>query len=84
MNVQKKICEDSLRWILNIRRTKHIHNYNTDLINDDDGHSYHSMMWTIYQSKTIDKIGLYEWIHTENSKGYSNALNNLFSETTNK
>ena len=80
MNVQKKICEDSLRWILNIRATKHIHNYNTDLIKDDEGdHSYHSMMWTIYQSKLIDKIGLYEWIHTENALGYFNALNDSTS-----
>ena len=73
----KMICENSLRWILNLRRNKLIHNYNIDLIKDVDGHTMNSMLWTIHQSRHIDRIGLYEWIHTENSNGYDKYLTNV-------
>ena len=46
------------------------------LINDNnDGHSLHSMLWVIEQSKKIDKVGLYDWIkHDEGAFGYSYFL----------
>lgn len=76
------ICESSLRWILHLRRDIKFHNYNLHLIKDnDDGHSVHSMLWSIEQSKKIDKVGLYDWIkHDEGALGYSYYLdkNNMF------
>jgi hypothetical protein len=78
MEVKRKICENSLRWIINFRRDIHVHNYNMKLIKDDkgDGHTMNSMLWTISQSKIIDKIGLENWIHTEGALGYSDYLTN--------
>lgn len=76
------ICESSLRWILNLRRDKLFHKYKINLINDNcDGHNMHSLLWTIEQSKKIDKVGLYDWIkYDEGAFGYSHYLDksNIF------
>ena len=71
-----KICETSLRWILNIRKYKDVHKYNLNLIEDMDGHSMNSMLWTIKQCKIIDTIGLERWFELDDAKGYTNYLSN--------
>jgi len=96
-----KVCESSLRWILNMRHAiSHLRNrymktefeklnkvngfnqgylkekdvqfYMNDINKfcDNDVHSGGSFYWTYSQAKIIDKIGLDEWLKSENAKGY--------------
>jgi len=96
-----KVCENSLRWVLNMRhginvirrrynetdfeklnkvngfnqgylREKDVNFYMNDLNKfcDNDGHSVGSFYWTYSQAKDIDKIGLDEWLKSQNAKGY--------------
>ena len=65
-----KICEISLRWILNVRMNRTFHKYKMNLIQNLDGHTTHSMMWTITQCKQIDRIGFEEWLRSGDAQGY--------------
>lgn len=74
--ISKKVCEDSLLWILNYRHCKK-HGNNFAKIIDTDGHSGGSWAWTQNQSTFIDKHGLHHWINTDNSLGYRHYLDKI-------
>jgi hypothetical protein len=70
----KKVCEHSLRWILNYRY------FGKDfVINRDGANSGYSYSWVLSQSKYIDQYGLENWLNTNNALGYNNYVENLFN-----
>ncbi len=65
-----KICETSLRWILNYRLSKN-NPYLFKIIDDNiDGHTYATYSWVKLQDKKIDKIGFHNWLNTVDAYGY--------------
>jgi hypothetical protein len=77
--MQKKICQQSLLWILGVRAKANRHMYKRDLMNKfpetfTGQHSGGSMVWTINQAKKIDRIGLEQWLKTPDAYGYDAAI----------
>ncbi len=85
IQMNKKICQDSLRWILNmqneIRMIKHFKYTpawyeilgNQEQIHKD-GHSGNSFYWTLRQVAYIETHGLEKWLSTEQAYGYKHYL----------
>lgn len=80
------ICRTSLQWVLNMNRflnqTPNWQNKTHNVLFqkvlqktvEEDGHTSGSFYWTLYQAKTIDRIGLDAWLKTEQAKGYTHEL----------
>lgn len=72
-----KVCEDSLRWVLNYRN--HIREgqapQNMASLLDADGHNGSSYSWTKYQAEIIEIKGLNHWLDmTDGPRGYAHWL----------
>ncbi len=69
--MQKRICEHSLRWVLNMRQAIKINpnlikNENHNLLEKQvtiDGHSGSTFYWTLNQVKEVEKIGFDQWLN---------------------
>lgn len=75
-----KVCEDSLRWVLNYR--VHVRNgqvpKDIGRLLDADGHSGGSYSWTKKQAEVINAKGFNYWLDmTDGPRGYSHWLNKL-------
>ncbi len=73
----KVVCERSLRWILALRQHAAVHKYDIRVIDKrfpeavtPFGHSGGSFMWTVEQSKEIDRVGLDAWLGSPAARGY--------------
>ncbi|ARF07987.1 hypothetical protein Catovirus_1_37 [Catovirus CTV1] len=71
--MNKKICENSLRWILNYRK------FGEEFVSQIDcANSANSFNWIKNQSEYIDNHGLDKWINSFRSIGYSSYIKNIF------
>ena len=77
MGKNKYVCESGLRWIMNYRYLCGSFRLHGDGLYIKslrklivlDNHSDESLIWTIKQSKNIDKLGWKKWMN--NTKGPS-------------
>ncbi len=84
--MSKKICESSLRWILNMRSCPAYRNglrYTPEHYNliekqvSFDGHSGGSFIWCLRQNEYINQHSLDKWLTTENAYGYGHYLSTI-------
>jgi len=84
--MQKRICEHSLRWVLNMRQALRnkpelIIKNNHDLLEKEitkDGHTCSTFYWTLNQVNQIEKIGFDQWLNN-NQINYEIYFNKIVS-----
>lgn len=84
---QVGVCEESLRKVLAMRRSKHLHNFDLDAIKDstkfpeiwgDVQGQFHkdglSGYWTLLEAKNMEDIGIDAWLQTKAAAGFAASL----------
>lgn len=74
--VPKKLCADSLRWIVNFRQLRATNPaWTLDQVkhkaDELDGHTAGTLLWTVKNSTYIDEHGWDKWFKTPAAAGYA-------------